>query len=134
MPRRVASFFFVGVVQFGIFLILAESVSPTYSVSSNYVSDLGKLFPPSAPIFNSSITLLGLLVLAGAYFLQRAYKWKLATGVVALAGIGALGVGLFPEGSPFGLHGIFSFIVFLFAGLSAVVVSRFRRNPCSTSR
>lgn len=75
-----------------------------YSVSTNYVSDLGAncpssgpcYIPPSALLFDSSIALMGLLILLGAYFLHRAFKWTPATALVALAGVGALGVGLFP--------------------------------------
>ncbi len=122
---------FVGVVQFGILIIVAEAVSPTYSVSSNPISDLGKIFPASAVIFNPSIALLGLLVLASAFFIQKAFKWKPATAVIALAGLGALGVGLFPEGSPYNLHGLFSLVTFLFIGLSAVVTARFQKAPLS---
>jgi len=128
---------FVGAVQFGIGLILAEIYYPGYNVSTNYVSDLGAYCPPSGPcvvnqptsnIFNISIILLGLLVIVGAYFLQSAYHWKPASIMVAVAGIGALGVGLFPETTGI-WHGIFSLIVFLFSGLTALVTARFQKKP-----
>ena len=122
---------FLGVVQFGLFVIIAESVSPSYSVSVNYISDLGKLFPSSAPIFNSSITLLGLLVLVNAYFIQRAFKWRPGTAMIALAGVGQVGVGSFPEGSPYMLHSIFSLVTFLFIGLAAILMARWQRAPMS---
>jgi len=134
---------FIGVVQFGVLLILSEILysahgTKSYSVSTNYVSDLGATcpssgacyIPPSALLFDSSIALLGLLTLVGVYFLHRAFKWMPATALVALAGVGALGVGLFPETTGI-WHGIFSLIVFLFAGLSAVVTHRFQRTPMS---
>jgi hypothetical membrane protein len=128
---------FVGAVQFSIFLILAEIYYPGYNVSANYVSDLGATCPtastcvinePTSMIFNASIALLGLLILIGAYFLQRAFRWTPATVMVALAGIGALGVGLFPETTGI-WHSIFSLIVFLFAGLSAIVTAGFQKKP-----
>ena len=143
---------FVGAVQFGILLIVAEiyysahgvlntsgsgnTTGYAYSVSVNFVSDLGATcrssctIPPSAWLFDISNAVLGLLILVGAYFLQRAFTWKPATGLLALAGIGALGVGLFPETAGI-LHTIFSFIAFLFAGLSAVVTSKFEKKPMS---
>src|SRR5438093_1099036 len=34
-------FLFAGTVQFAIGMIIAEAVDPTYSVSTNYISDLG---------------------------------------------------------------------------------------------
>lgn len=128
---------FLGAVQFGIAQILAEIYYPGYNVSTNYISDLGATCPtsgsctiyqPTSGIFNVSIALFGLLVLLGAYFLQRAYKWKPASIMTAIAGVGALGVGLFPETTGT-VHGIFSLIVFLFAGLTALVTARFQRKP-----
>jgi hypothetical membrane protein len=126
---------FVGAVQFSIGLILAEIYYPGYSVANNYVSDLGAtcnttciIYQPTSTVFNSSIVLLGLLILVGAYFLQRAFHWKPATVLISLAGVGALGVGLFPETTGI-WHSIFSLIVFLFAGLSAIVAARFQKKP-----
>lgn len=143
---------FVGAVQFSISLILSEIVYSTsgplntsgsgnttgyvYSVSNNYVSDLGAncrttcTAVPSAYLFDVSIALLGLLILVGAYYLQRAYHWTPATAMIALAGVGALGVGLFPETTGI-WHSLFSLVVFLFAGLAAVVTARFQKRPMS---
>lgn len=141
---------FVGAVQFGLCLILSEIYYTTngplntsgsgnttgyvYSVANNYVSDLGAncrtacTAVPSGYLFDTSIALLGLMILVGAYFLQRAYHWRPATIMIALAGVGALGVGLFPETTGI-WHSIFSLIVFLFAGLAALVTARFQKKP-----
>jgi hypothetical membrane protein len=142
---------FIGTVQFGIGLMLSEvyysgygSSPPSasapygYSVFQNYVSDLGATcptqstcyIPPSAALFDTSIVLLGLCILASAYFLYRAFHYKPLSGLVAIAAIGAIGVGTFNETwSP--EHSIFSLIVFLFAGLSAIVSFRFQKSPLS---
>jgi hypothetical membrane protein len=134
--------FFVGAVQFGIFLVVSEIIYSAngtggYSVSANYVSDLGAncrgstcYIPPSALLFNSTVALFGILTIVGAYFLHRSYRWVPATLVLALAGIGTLGVGLFPETTGI-FHVIFSFITFLFAGLSAVITAKLLRKPVS---
>jgi len=141
---------FVGAVQFSISLIVAEIVYSTsgplntsgsgnttgyiYSVTNNYISDLGAncrtgcTSVPSAYLFDTSIALLGLLILVGAYYLQRAYHWTPGSIIIGLAGIGALGVGLFPETTGI-WHSIFSLVVFLFAGLAALVTARFQRKP-----
>ncbi|MDA4125074.1 MAG: DUF998 domain-containing protein [Thaumarchaeota archaeon] len=129
-PAKAGVALFIGTVQFGIFMIVAEAVWPSYSVSTNYISDLGANLP-SSQIYNPSIVVLGVSVLVAALFLQRSFHWKPATCLMVLAGIGAVGVGLFPEGSPFSLHSIFSLVVFLFAGLSAIVTSRFQKTPLS---
>lgn len=130
---------FVGAIQFGIGLILAEIYYPGYNVSTNYVSDLGATCPsggtctiyqPSSDIFNGSIIILGLLVLLSAYFIQKSFAWKPATGLITIAGIGALGVGFFPETTGV-VHSIFSLIVFLFAGLSAIVTFWLQKPPLS---
>jgi len=129
---------FIGAVQFGVGLILAEIYYPGYSVANNYVSDLGAtcvkggctIYQPTSNIFNLSIIILGLLVISTAYYLQKSFAWKPATGLVTIAGIGALGVGLFPETTGV-LHGIFSLIVFLFAGLSAIVTFWLQKPPLS---
>ncbi len=129
---------FVGTVQFGICLILAEVYYPAYNVSSNYISDLGAtcnsgsciIYQPSSMIFNTSIVVLGLLVLLGAYYLQRAFEWSPGTVVVALSGFGAIGVGLFNETTGI-WHEVFSLITFLFAGLSAILLARIQKRPMS---
>ena len=141
---------FVGAVQFSISLILSEiywslsgplnvpgsgnETGYAYSVANNYVSDLGAVCRstcasvPSAYLFDISIVILGLLIIVGAYFLQRAYHWRPASVLLFIAGIGAIGVGLFPETTGI-WHHIFSLIVFLFAGLSALVTARYQKKP-----
>jgi hypothetical membrane protein len=70
-------------------------------------------------IFNSSVFLLGLLLVIGAYFLQRAFDFRMLTVLLVLTAIGAMGVGIFTE--DFGIiHSVVSLIVFLFGGLSAI--------------
>src|SRR5213080_3271231 len=96
-------FLFAGTVQFAIGMIIAEAVDPTYSVSTNYISDLG----------------------------VRAFKDRILMIVVLLAGAGAVGVGVFTEKAPDGLHSIVSLITFLFAALSAILASRILRPPLS---
>lgn len=137
------AFIFVGAVQFGVFLVVSEIIYSAYgtggySVSADSISALGAncpsggtcYFPPSALLFDSTVALLGLFLLVGAYFLHRAYRWMPATTMLALTGIGALGVGIF-NGSTGIWHEIFSLIAFFFAGVSAIVTYRFQRMPMS---
>jgi hypothetical membrane protein len=58
---------FVAVTQFVLGVIVSEALYSSYSISENYVSDLGVW--SSSIIFNSSVFLMGLLLIAGAYFL-----------------------------------------------------------------
>ncbi len=133
---------FVGTAQFAFFFVVSEilySASGTggYSVSTNYISDLGAkcpdsggtcYIPPSSVLFDTSVALLGLLLLVGAYYFYRAYHWRPATGMMALVGIGAVGIGLFSETAGI-IHSIFTDVAFLFAGLTAIVTARFQKKP-----
>jgi len=116
--RRLAGYFaLIGTLQFLISMVIAESLYPGYSVHSNYISDLG--VGSTAPIFNSSIVIFGVLVLIAGALLLRALRMPFTVAMI-LAGMGAIGVGMFPEGSPHGLHTIFSLITFLFGGITAI--------------
>jgi hypothetical membrane protein len=58
IPKGTASgaLFFIAATQFVLCLIIAEALYPGYSVSNNYISDLG--VGPSAIVFNASVFLL----------------------------------------------------------------------------
>lgn len=109
--------FFIGFSQFIIGMMLAEALYPGYSISMNYISDLG--VGPSAIIFNASIFLMGLLILIGTYFFERAFHSKTLTVLLALLAIGAMGVGVFTESFAV-MHGIVSLLAFVFGGISAI--------------
>lgn len=119
MKRTVlaGSLLFLGISQFLFFLRVAESVYPGYSVANNYISDLG--VGVAAPIFNTSVSFLGLCIIATSYLSSSIFQDKVFRILIAITGIGAFGVGLFPENVPV-LHFVFSFITFFFAGLAAV--------------
>jgi hypothetical membrane protein len=109
---------FIAVAQFVLALTISEALYSGYSISGNYISDLG--VGPSSNIFNSSIFLLGLLIIIGTYLLQSALKeYKLLTMMLILTAIGAMGVGVFTENFAI-IHKVMSAIVFLFGGLSAI--------------
>ena len=94
--RKVAgALLFIASVQCVIGIIVAEALYPGYSTSENYISDLG--VGPSALIFNSSVFLLGIIAVVGVYFIQRAFGSRLLSLLLTLTGVGAMGVGLFPE-------------------------------------
>jgi hypothetical membrane protein len=119
---------FLGVVQFLIGMIIAEALHPNYSVSGNYISDLG--VGSTALIFNSSVFLLGLLAVASVYFIRKAFKSNFLFITLILTGIGAMMVGLFPETAGV-MHSVASLITFLFGGLSAVVSYKVEKPPFS---
>ncbi len=119
-------FFFIGGVEYLLLTLVAETTHPDYSTSANAISDLG--VGSTALLWNPTVILLGLFGLAGTYFLYRCERRKIITAFFALAGIGAVGVGLFPEttGAP---HGIFALLAFLFGGLAALFVYPIVKAP-----
>jgi hypothetical membrane protein len=129
--RAVAgSLLFSGMIIFLIGLNVSEELYPGYSVSKNYISDLGaicragdcQVFQPSSMIFNSCVFIAGLCAMIASYFLWLEYKMYLFPGLLAVAGAGAMGVGLFPEYHPYP-HYASAFLAFLFGGLAAISAS-----------
>lgn len=121
--------FFVAASQFVIGLVVAEALYPGYSISANYISDLG--VGASANIFNSSVFLMGLLMMVGAYFLKRAHGLTVLTYFLILSAVGTMGVGVFTENSG-SAHTLVSLIAFLFGGLSCIASYKLLRQPFST--
>ncbi|MEM1564117.1 MAG: DUF998 domain-containing protein [Candidatus Bathyarchaeia archaeon] len=121
---------FVGATQFILCMLIAECIYSNYSISENYISDLGKIGEVSAPVFNTSVFVLGLTVVAGAYFLRQTIANKFFLCLLILCGVGAMGVGIFPE--DFGpIHLAVSLIAFLFGALSAIASYKFQKAPLS---
>ncbi|MEM2889441.1 MAG: DUF998 domain-containing protein [Candidatus Bathyarchaeia archaeon] len=119
---------FVGAVQFVLCLIIAEALYPAYSISENYISDLG--VGVSAPIFNSSVFVLGLVAVVSASFMRSFVQDKIFIFFLALCGIGAMGVGIFPENYGV-IHTLVSLIAFLFGALSAIKSYKIQKPPSS---
>lgn len=119
---------FVGAVQFILGMLVAECLYPGYSVSGNYISDLG--VGTTAPIFNISVFVLGAMVAVSVYFLKQVVRSKILLSFLALCGVGAMGVGIFPENLGV-LHTAFSLIAFLFGALSAIASYKIQKPPLS---
>jgi len=128
-------FLFIGAVQFVLGMLIAEFLYPGYSASVNYISDLGAtcrttciIYQPSASIFNTSVSLLGVLTIVSSYFLWREFHNRLISLLLGFSGIGMVGVGLFPETAGI-VHPIVSFIAFFFGGLTAIATYKLMKAP-----
>jgi hypothetical membrane protein len=118
----------VGAGQFAISLTVALAVHPRFSVSHDFLGDLG--LGPTALLFNASISLLGLAFLAAASLLYRGLRHPGLVIAVALTGIGALGFGLIPATDADELiHTAFSFLAFIFGAVSALLAYRILQPP-----
>jgi|BarGraIncu00421A_1022006.scaffolds.fasta_scaffold12803_2 hypothetical membrane protein len=112
-------------------IVTAEATYPGYSVSQNYISDLGGAKPPNgvikqpaATILDTAVAVGGLLIVGGAYAIHRALDKSTFPSalplLLALAGIGSVGVGVFNES--FGrIHSLFALLMFAAWGLAAIV-------------
>jgi hypothetical membrane protein len=120
--------FFVASAQFILGLVVAEALYSGYSVSEDYVSDLG--VGPSSTVFNSSAFLFGFLSINGAYFLPRTVDFRGLNVLLILMAIGAMGVGIFTSAYTT-IHGAVSLIAFGFGGLSAIASFKVSKMPLS---
>ena len=117
-------------------IITAETKYPIFRhyTTRQEISDLGGTKPPqglvtqpSAMIFDTTMLITGVLLLAGAFALWRLYRDRLLTVVSTLFGAGALGVGIFPGNTT--PHPNVAMIAFVFAPLTAIAVFRVTSAP-----
>ncbi len=121
---------FVAASQFLICMLICEALYPGYSISENMISDLG--VGSTAGLFNSSIIVLGLLIIFSAISFHSFHKNRIFTILMILTGAGAMGVGIFPENlRPY--HEISAGITFIFGGLSEILSFVLVRFPMSMS-
>ena len=121
---------FIGGLE-ALFLIhLAEFLYPGYSVSDNYISDLGVGPMPSSGIFAVAVVVFGLMALVAAYLFRKENRKSWFWVFLALSGIGAVGVGTFNIDYEF-IHRPSALLAFLFGNLAAVYSYRMVRPPIS---
>jgi hypothetical membrane protein len=124
----------IGSIQFVLALVIAEAIYSGYSTSANYISDLGVWGRPSALFFNPSIVLFGSLNLASSYFIKKEFKLGRIAYLFALAAVGTLTVGLFPEntvlvnGFPI-VHGVAALLTFVVGGVAAIASYKYTKSP-----
>ena len=80
-------------------------------------------------VYNAAILLLGLLMLVSVYFIQLAFKAPLFSGLIALAGIGTIGISVLTYAST--EYYVFAGIGYIFFGLSAIMSYKYEKTPLS---
>lgn len=115
--------------------LAAAAYTPAYSYAENYISDLGvpacgvvfagrAVCSPLHAVMNGDFVLQGVLFfvggLAAARALSGAGRWPLAV-CAALNAIGISLVGLFPETSVAGVHGLGAFLAIVFGNATGFV-------------
>ncbi len=122
---------FLGSLEMLFLVHLAEFLYPGYSVSQDFISELG--VGPMAPrmVFVVALVLFGLMTLWASYLLrQRDEKSKLWL-LLAISAVGAIGVGVFGMDNFRALHGLFALLAFLFGNLAAIYSRKAVRPPLS---
>lgn len=108
-----------GASHFILCLIVAEALYDGYSISRNYISELG--VGPAALIFNSSTFILGATVFYSAFLLRKSLKDGVLPHLLMTSGIGCMGAALFPYTlGP--VHILFSAMAFT-SGILAIFTS-----------
>ena len=117
-------------------IITAEAKYPAFRhyTTRQEISDLGGTRPPhglvtqpSAMIFDTTMLIAGVLLLAGAFALWRLYRNRLLTVVSTLFGAGVLLVGILPGNTT--PHPFAAMIAFVFSALTAIAVFRVTSAP-----
>lgn len=138
LARLAGALFFVAGAAAFLGIITAESLNPgPYTTGGSMISDLGGTEPPgsivmqpSAAVFDATMIIAGILILVGAACAYAAYRRPSLVVPLALFGVGALGVGVFP-GNTGGVHEIFALLTFVSGGVAAVVSFRSLTAPLS---
>jgi hypothetical membrane protein len=126
--RLGGAFLALGSLQFLIAMALVQLAYPGYSLSANYISDLGNsTLSPWSTLFNVSIQLLGLLGIAASVLVRSAFlprtSARIGLAFLALASLGAFLVGTFPETATElngNIHAYVSDLTFLGSGAALV--------------
>jgi hypothetical membrane protein len=125
--RAAGVLLFALAAQFLTVIMLAASMAPGYDVPGGAISDLGTI-PETRLLFNLSLVVVGVLNVLSGVLLSRRHPSRWLLGLFTLAGIGALGAGVFPLDSG-GPHGLFALVAFVAFNLEALAVAAIVSGP-----
>jgi hypothetical membrane protein len=115
-------------VEFTVAMGIAQAGYPGYSDVANAISDLGNSSKsPWYLVFNLGVILFGLIGVWATWLLRTAFRPKTASrvglGLLGVAFLGAIGVGLSPEEVHPGLHSAFAALAFIGSGLALLLLA-----------
>ena len=124
-------------------VIVARAWSMPYSIRANTISDLGNsicgLFngryvcSPFHALMNSALICLGVFMLIGSSLIYHEFKptkyAALGFGFMAIAGLGTVLVGVFPENSPAVLHTVGAAMPFLIGNVGIIILGAVLKLP-----
>lgn len=108
-------------------IMLAASIAPDYDYAGGAISDLG-VIPETAALFNVTLVAVGALNILAGLVLHREQRRPGLLALFVIAGIGAVGAGVFQLGTS-DLHSLFALVAFLAFNLEALGASSLVRGP-----
>jgi hypothetical membrane protein len=132
--RKIAGLLlFSGLAQFILTQIVCETIYPDYLVGQQAISDLGNwsLAGNFAAVFAASSILLGVFIIAGAYFNMQGSKNRSFTALFAIAGVGNVVVGVVAENVIPSVHSLFALIMFASWAVAVLLSYKLVKSPFS---
>ncbi len=119
-------------------VVVAHAWIMHYSLASNAISDLGNtvcgsyggryVCSPLHSLMNASFIMLGLTMATGAWLIYQEFQESIGSlvgfSLMAIAGVGTVVVGLFPENTVSSLHIFGAALPFLLGNIGLVVLGR----------
>jgi len=118
----------IGSIQWFFTVLISEGLYPGYVSSFHYVSTLGT--GQTANLYNASTFLLGVCVVTASLLIHRFKPSRLFFALLLIAGLGAIGLGVFPEDSR-PMHGVVTPITLIFGGLAGAFAFKVQSRPLS---
>ena len=136
-PRLGFVLYMTSTQYFVVQAMVASRWSPPYSLRTNTISDLGNtecgrfstraVCSPLHGLMNVSFVVLGTTMAAGSFliydFARARHRSGWGFGAMALAGLGVVLVGLFPENTVSALHGIGAALPFTVGNVAVVALA-----------
>ena len=120
---------FMGIITGEIFY------STDFSTRDNYINELASEIDEatdfrhvSASVFNYTMLVAGLMIMAGTWFVNKIFKKYLLTIPMVLFGAGLMSFGIFPV-QILQTHNIFALVVFICGAMSAIVSFKIVNTP-----
>ncbi len=133
-------------IQYYVVQILVAQAWPWhYSLSNNLISDLGNsdcgrysgrlVCSPQHVLMNGSFIVLGITMIAGSVLIYRAFTAyrgaAVGFGLMVIAGVGTLLVGLYPENVNIVSHTLGASLVFISGNVSLIILGLSLKLPVS---
>ncbi len=130
-------FWILSLQYFATQIVVGAAWKAPFSLMRNAISDLGNtvcapfhdriVCSPLHNLMNSSFIVLGLTMVVGSFFITSEFRKNVWSRIgfygMAIAGIGTVMVGIFPENNPNHLHAVGAFMPFVIGNLSLVIFS-----------